>query len=628
MINHRRQSQLTRALLLLLLLALSGGNDTASAQSTAFAYQGKLTDAGNPANGNYDLQFTLWDALSGGTQQPPPAPITVTRNVLVTSGAFTVQLDFGATAFPGADRYLEISVRKNAGDPFVTLSPRQAVTSTPYAIRTLNAATADTASSATQLGGVAADQYVRTDDPRLTPGGNYIQNTTTQQAGANFNISGNGFVGGNVGIGTTAPQSKLEVQTASNNYGITSTDGTTRLSTYINSGLGGAGGLGTPTNHSLFFFAGNDPKMIIGTSGNVGIGTYTPPQHRLGIFGGPSWTSNLWSGAVELSNASAIGWRANAGGQRFGIGQSTGGLYFFHTASDPGTTGSPANYDLAISDSGNVGIGTLSPTSKLYVLSSTAGISAIYGESASGRGVWGKSTGASRGVYGESNSGEGVHGESITGTGVAGGSTSGAGVFGATSSSGGIGVRASGTSWFQGDTTPLPTSAGKGIAIGFSGEQGYISSFDYGTFTPKNLLLNLSGGNVGIGTTTPRAKLDVVGNVVQDRGSNGLVKAMALIKDDNTVVQCYNSQATGVAVTTPPCNIVVTFENTGNYLIDFGFPVTDRYISLTPRTLTDGASAPIDVTAVVVGTNNQNQTRAYFRSPTAGAKSGFFIFVY
>ena len=55
-----------------------------------------------------------------------------------------------------------------------------------------------------------------------------------------------------------------------------------------------------------------------------------------------------------MNNASAIGWRANAGGQRFGIGQSTGGLYFFRTASDPGTTASPTNYNLLVSDIGSV----------------------------------------------------------------------------------------------------------------------------------------------------------------------------------------------------------------------------------------------------------------------------------
>ncbi|MBL0176373.1 MAG: hypothetical protein IPP94_14090 [Ignavibacteria bacterium] len=67
-----------------------------------------------------------------------------------------------------------------------------------------------------------------------------------------------------------------------------------------------------------------------------------------------------------------------------------------------------------------------------------------------------------------------------------------------------------GTSWFQDDSTPLPAEAGKGIAIGFGGETGYLYAFDYGTFTPKNLMINHGGGNVGIGTSTPnRGKLDV-----------------------------------------------------------------------------------------------------------------------
>ncbi len=60
-----------------------------------------------------------------------------------------------------------------------------------------------------------------------------------------------------------------------------------------------------------------------------------------------------------------------------------------------------------------------------------------------------------------------------------------------------------GTSWFQGDSTPLPAAAGKGIAVGFGGEQGYIYGFDYATFAPKNLLLQSPGGNVGIGTLSP-----------------------------------------------------------------------------------------------------------------------------
>ncbi len=86
-----------------------------------------------------------------------------------------------------------------------------------------------------------------------------------------------------------------------------------------------------------------------------------------------------------------------------------------------------------------------------------------------------------------------------------------------------------GTSWFQGDSTPLPAAAGKGIAIGFAGEQGYIYGFDYATWTHKNLIVQHDGGKVVIGSSTPAAaKLTVVapagesGVYVGSAGHDGL----------------------------------------------------------------------------------------------------------
>ncbi len=79
-----------------------------------------------------------------------------------------------------------------------------------------------------------------------------------------------------------------------------------------------------------------------------------------------------------------------------------------------------------------------------------------------------------------------------------------------------------GTSWFQGDSTPLSDSAGQGIAIGFGGEQGYIFGFDYTTYAPKNLLLQNPGGNVGIGTLNPAS-----GRLHVDGGSGTAVYATA-----------------------------------------------------------------------------------------------------
>lgn len=189
----RKQIILILSSLWLILVIASG----AFSQTTAFTYQGSLRDGANPANGNYDLEFKLFDAVSAGTQQG----ITLQRlNVAVANGIFTVSLDFGAITLPGADRFLDIAVRPSGGGAFTPLTPRQHVNSAPYSVKSLNSTTADVATNATQLGGVAANQYVTT----TTGGTSFIQNTTTQQASSNFSISNDGFINGSGGVGTSS----------------------------------------------------------------------------------------------------------------------------------------------------------------------------------------------------------------------------------------------------------------------------------------------------------------------------------------------------------------------------------------------------------------------------------------
>jgi hypothetical protein len=117
----------------LLLVVMSSSAATAQTQTTAFTYQGQLTDAGAPANASYDLRFALFDTVAGGTQIGSPQTVPT---VSVSSGVFTVQLDFGVNAFPGANRSLEIGVKPAGVGSFTTLAPRQQISSTPYAIRT------------------------------------------------------------------------------------------------------------------------------------------------------------------------------------------------------------------------------------------------------------------------------------------------------------------------------------------------------------------------------------------------------------------------------------------------------------------------------------------------------------
>ncbi|MDB6025542.1 MAG: hypothetical protein JWM68_1765 [Verrucomicrobiales bacterium] len=105
-------------------------------QPTAFTYQGKLNENGNPANGLYEFQFTLYDVLAGPGSYTSGS--VTNAGVTVTNGLFTTSVDFGAdtNAFPQqGSRYLEIGVRTNASvGTFTILSTRQRITSTPYAI--------------------------------------------------------------------------------------------------------------------------------------------------------------------------------------------------------------------------------------------------------------------------------------------------------------------------------------------------------------------------------------------------------------------------------------------------------------------------------------------------------------
>jgi hypothetical protein len=157
----------------------------AGAQTTSFTYQGKLNDNNLPANGTYQMEFGLYGAASGGSQIGG----TQANAVTVTNGVFTVNLSFGAAAFDGTDRFLQIGVFSVATNAFVALNPRQQIMSAPYSVKSLTAATADTATNALNLGGMPANQFVVTSDPRMTDarpptaGSNlYLQNTTNPQA--------------------------------------------------------------------------------------------------------------------------------------------------------------------------------------------------------------------------------------------------------------------------------------------------------------------------------------------------------------------------------------------------------------------------------------------------------------
>ena len=131
----------TRVLFWLLLAGLLAkllpSGSMAAPVGSAFSYQGRLIESSAPANGRYDLQFALFTIEMGGS---PSAAALTHAGVVVSNGLFITTLDFGANVFSGTSCWLEIGVRP-AGSPggFVTLTPRQLLTPTPYALYTLKA---------------------------------------------------------------------------------------------------------------------------------------------------------------------------------------------------------------------------------------------------------------------------------------------------------------------------------------------------------------------------------------------------------------------------------------------------------------------------------------------------------
>jgi hypothetical protein len=102
-----------------LLLSLFVVIANAHAQGTAFTYNGRLNAGGGPANGSYDLSFTLFPASSGGTQAAAPVTNAATT---VSNGLFTVTLDFGMGIFNGTSYWLQIGVRTNGNASFTKAS--------------------------------------------------------------------------------------------------------------------------------------------------------------------------------------------------------------------------------------------------------------------------------------------------------------------------------------------------------------------------------------------------------------------------------------------------------------------------------------------------------------------------
>lgn len=154
-------------------------------------YQGQLNSDGTPANGSYDLSFTLYATNATGTGIAGPVTNSATA---VANGLFTTTIDFGSV-FTGTNYWLEIAVSTNGANSFTTLAPRRAITPTPYALYSFTAGNAATAATA---GSVAAANLIGTLTFAQLPASVVTNGGSVTLSGI---FSGNG--GGLIDINTT-----------------------------------------------------------------------------------------------------------------------------------------------------------------------------------------------------------------------------------------------------------------------------------------------------------------------------------------------------------------------------------------------------------------------------------------
>lgn len=132
---------------------------TGFAQTSAFSYQGKLTDGTTAANGQYDFRFRVFDIAERG--RSIAGPVTNTA-VTVSNGLFTTSVDLGPV-FDSQPRWLEVAVRLyQSGTAFTVLAPRQELTATPKALFALTADTATGVPSGTITSAMLANGAVIT----------------------------------------------------------------------------------------------------------------------------------------------------------------------------------------------------------------------------------------------------------------------------------------------------------------------------------------------------------------------------------------------------------------------------------------------------------------------------------
>jgi len=340
-------------IVLALLVALPGASARAQpnvpeAIGAAISFQGQLYQGGAPTSGACDFQFSLWTAVSSGSQ------IGTTQNVLnltVTRGLFLADnLDFGTGAFPGEPRWMAVAVRCPTGSgSYTALTPRLPVRPAPYALY---------ANNTDLLDGLHSSSF-------LSASGGTLNGDLTVNGLGNFNLGGGKISistpGGWPGMIMLAPNGHRRDLIVYNNalqLAISSTSAAPPGTNGITINESGYIGIGTDSPTSRLDVAGS-----LRTTGGATIGGETS------ISG---LTHFYIPGGGEISMTTPGGWPgmimyAPNGHRREMVIRDT----VLQLLVSSSSSASPNESGININESGYVGIGTYNPQAQLDVAGMT-----------------------------------------------------------------------------------------------------------------------------------------------------------------------------------------------------------------------------------------------------------------
>lgn len=408
-----------------------------AATSSTLNFQARLSNSSGTLvpDGTYSIQFKLYDAAGGGTNEwTETQPIVTVRN-----GYLSVQLGsvtpFGASTDWSQEKWLTMNVNVDG-----EMTPRIKMTAVPYAFRSAQANSLTngsgtlTADNLAQLApssvqavntAIAALRINQTGTGLLAQlQGNGTDVFTIAKTGG-ITSAGNGTLqGGTLQLGTATQSGGLVIHDGSGNTGTIQTaalgsnrtyllpdaDGTLCLTTTCGGGGGssfvqdgntfaGLATLGTNDNFDLHFETAGTTKLKILTNGNVGIGTSGTPSSLLSIGGttgnltvdssgnlvttGSLTSAGITSnGALTVTSGGAnITGNIQASGQFLAAnGSSATPSYSFTNNINSGIySGGADNLRLVtggadrvtVNNVGNVGIGTTDPSAALQVANGT-----------------------------------------------------------------------------------------------------------------------------------------------------------------------------------------------------------------------------------------------------------------